>query len=68
MGMTLTRTCSRSQLEQRVMHLEQRMDRRFEGVEHRLTGLDEKTTRYFVWLIGVQVTTLAAIVAAFVGR
>jgi len=32
------------------------------------TALDEKMTRYFVWLVGIQVTTLAAIVAAFAGR
>lgn len=47
---------------------EQRVDRRFEAVERRLDGLDEKTTRYFVWLVGIQVTTWAAVVAALVGR
>lgn len=52
-----------------VAHLEQRMDRRFEGIETRLTamdgrlaGLDDKVSRYFVWMLGAQVSTLAAIV------
>ena len=56
------------QLEQRVHAFEERVDRRFEGVERRLDGLEEKMTRYFVWLVGMQVTTLAAVVAALVGR
>lgn len=63
------------QLGQRLVHLEERMDRRFEaidrrfeGVERRLDGLDDKLSRHFVWLVGVQVTTLAAIIAALVAR
>jgi len=44
------------------------IDRRFEGVERRLDAVDEKLSRSFVWLVGVQVTTLAAIVAALVAR
>lgn len=54
--------------EQRVDHHFEAVDRRFEGLERRLGGLDEKMTRYFVWLVGMQVTTLAAVVAALVGR
>lgn len=53
--------------EQRVDHHFEAVDRRFEGLERRLDGLDEKMTRYFVWLVGMQVTTLAAVVAALVG-
>jgi uncharacterized coiled-coil protein SlyX len=69
-------------LDRRIENLERRMDarfeavdcrfegidRRFEGLERRLDGFDEKMTRYFVWLIGVQVSTLAAVVAAFASR
>ena len=47
------------------------VDRRFEGLERRLDGLDEKMTRYFVWVVGMQVTTLAAVlggIGALVGR
>jgi hypothetical protein len=55
-------------LERRTDVRFEAMDRRFEGVERRLEGLDEKMTRYFVWLVGMQVTTLAAVMAALVGR
>ena len=50
-----------------IRHLEQRMDARFEGVDRRLDtvdrridALDEKVSRQFVWLVGIQVTTLVA--------
>lgn len=62
-------------IREAVVHLEQRMDRRFEAVDRRLEAvdrrleaLDQKLTRQFVWFVGVQVTTLAAIVVALVGR
>jgi len=51
-----------------IVHLEERVDRRFESVDMRLNGLDEKMTRYFVWSVGLQVTTLAAVVAALAAR
>ena len=40
-----------------VRHLEQRFD-----------ALDGKISRQFMWLVGIQVTTLAAIVAALISR
>jgi uncharacterized coiled-coil protein SlyX len=65
-----------------LVHLEERMDRRFhavdlrfesverrfENVERRLDSLEDKMSRHFVWLVGIQVTTLVAIVAALVAR
>jgi hypothetical protein len=42
------------------------MDARFEGVDRRIDALDDKVSRQFVWLVGLQVTTLVAIVGAFV--
>ena len=47
-----------------LVHLEQRMDARFEAVDRRLDALDTK----FVWVVGMQVTTLAAVVAALIAR
>lgn len=41
-------------VEAAIHHLEQRMDARFET-------LDGKMSRQFMWLVGIQVTTLAAI-------
>ncbi len=48
-------------VEGAIRHLEQRMDARFER-------LDGKVDRQFVWLLGVQITTLVAIVAALISR
>lgn len=55
------------------------LDRRFEALERRLDGLDQKLdqrtdaldqkiSRQFVWLVGVQVTTLVALVGALLAR
>lgn len=62
-------------MDNALLHLEERIDRRFQAVEgrfdildRRVNGLDEKMSRYFVWLVGAQLTTLAAIVAALVSR
>lgn len=59
----------------RLQGFEDRVDRRFEGIDRRLQGLDrrldvmdEKHSRYFVWMLAAQVTTLAAVVTAFVAR
>jgi hypothetical protein len=50
------------------------VDRRFEGVDHRFVGIDQrlesidgKISRQFVWLVGLQVTSLIAIVGALGG-
>jgi hypothetical protein len=62
-----------------IVSLEQRIDRRFEALEYRLTALDQKLdqrtealeariSRQFIWLVGVQVTTFVAIVAAILAR
>ena len=76
------RTGERSQMingiREAIVSLEGRMDRRFEAVdrrfeavdrrfdiiEHRLTALDQK----FWWLVGIQLSTLVAIVAALLAR
>ena len=62
-----------------VRHLEHRMDARFEALERRfearfdaadrrLGGLEEKVSRQFVWVVGVQGTTFVAIVGALLAR
>jgi hypothetical protein len=54
-----------------LRHLELRMDarfeavdRRFEAVDRRFEGLESKLSSQFVWLAGMQVTTLVTVVAA----
>ena len=44
------------------------MDRRFDRLEQRLDALDERMVKGFAWLVGIQLTTLAAIVAALIAR
>ena len=65
-----------------VRHLELRMDARFEGVDRRFEGidrrfealerridaLDEKVSRQFIWMVGLQMTTLVAIIGALLSR
>lgn len=75
---------SHSMMEVRdaVRHLDQRIDSRFEGidrrfeaidrrfdtVDRRIDSLDDKVSRQFIWLVGIQVTTLVAIVGALLAR
>jgi len=54
-----------------VRHLELRMDARFEAVDRRLDAvdrrfevLDARMASQFVWVVGIQVTTLVTTVAA----
>jgi hypothetical protein len=56
-----------ARLDLRMQSLEDRMDRRFEHVDHRLDNLDSKMTRQFTWLVGLQVTSLVAIAGAIFG-
>ncbi|MBI2186981.1 MAG: hypothetical protein HYU37_07625 [Acidobacteria bacterium] len=44
-------------VEQRIDRLEQRMDARFDAVDRR-----------FLWIIGIQITTLVAVVGAVLSR
>jgi len=37
-------------------------------MDRRLEGLDDKVPRKFVWLVGMQVTTLVAVVGALIAR
>lgn len=62
-------------LEQAVRHLDQKVDTRFAQVDtrfdlmdRRFAALDDKVSRQFVWVVGVEVTTLVAIVGALLAR
>jgi hypothetical protein len=57
--------------DRRLESLEQRMDARFEAVDRRfdtvdrhVASLNEKMASHFLWLVGIQVTILVAIVGA----
>jgi hypothetical protein len=51
-------------LEHRMDARFEAVDRRFDTVERRIDVLDDKVSRQFVWLVGLQVTTLVATVGA----
>lgn len=51
-------------VEHRIDRVEQRIDR----LEHRIDGLDDKMSRQFLWLVGIQITTLVAVVGAVLSR
>ena len=62
-------------LREAVVDLGRRMDHRFETTDQRLDRLDEKMSRQFLWVVGLQITTvlamtgaIAAIAAAALGR
>ena len=44
------------------------MDARFDLIDRRFVAFDDKVSRQFVWTVGVQVTTLVAIVGALLSR
>lgn len=44
------------------------INRRVDRVEHRLDVLDDKMSRQFLWLVGIQITTIVAVVGAVLSR
>ncbi len=58
-----------------IVRLEDRMERRFEAVDRRFDAVDrrfdrveDRMSRQFMWLVGIQITTLTAVVAALFSR
>jgi hypothetical protein len=60
-----------ARVEERVAHLEGQMIELSQGlseVKGAIRHLDDKMSRQFMWLVGIQVTTLVAVVAALISR
>ena len=55
-------------LDNRFDQLDRRLETRDDVVDRRFEGLDDKINRQFTWLVGIQVTTLVAIVGALLAR
>lgn len=55
-------------VETRLDGLERRFEARFDAHDRRFQVMDEKMARHFTWLVGIQVTTLIAIVGALLTR
>lgn len=45
-----------------------RLDARFDHVDGRFERLEERMSRQFMWTVGIQVTTLLAVVGALLSR
>ena len=52
-------------LDQKFVNLDQKFDQK---LDQKITGLDQKLARHFMWLVGMQVTALVAIVATLLKR
>ena len=53
-------------LEDRMEKFEARMDSRFNHFDARLLSLEQKVDRQFVWLVGIQLTTMITVVGVLV--
>ena len=49
-------------LDAKIDRLDARLDQRTDRIEQRIDVLDQKVSRQFLWLAGVQLTTLLAII------
>jgi len=54
--------------DRRIDALEGQLDRSADKSDRRIDGLEDKMSRQFSWLVGIQVTTLVAIVGALLAR
>jgi hypothetical protein len=55
-------------IRESVRQLEPRMEARFDVIDRRFEGMDDKISRQFTWVVGIQVTTLVAILGALLAR
>lgn len=66
-------------LDQRMGHLERRLGQRMDRLDERIDGqgqrteqvydsLNDKMSRQFLWLVGIQVTTFVVIISAILAR
>jgi chromosome segregation ATPase len=60
----------REELAARIDALDQRLSGRIDALDQRLSGridaLDQKVSRQFIWLVGIQITVLVAVVGALI--
>lgn len=62
----------REELSGRIEALDQRLSGRIEALDQRLSGclesLKQKLSKPFIWLVGIQVMVLLAVIGALLGR
>ncbi len=54
----------REQLSGRIDALDQKVDRFREELAGRIEALDQKMSRQFIWLVGIQIMVLLAVISA----
>jgi predicted nucleic acid-binding Zn-ribbon protein len=52
-------------VDRRIDALDQKVDRRIDALDQRISALDQKISKYFLRIIGIQVTLFLAILATF---
>ena len=57
-----------SDMRDSIVRLEDRMERRFDTVDRRFDRLEDRMSRFFMWQVGIQITTLTAVVVALLSR
>jgi hypothetical protein len=57
-----------SRTDNRLDQVERRFETRFDVIDRRFEGLDDKVARHFTWLVGLQVTTIVAVLGALLAR
>ena len=58
----------REQLSGRIDALDQKVDRFREELAGRIEALDQKMSRQFIWLVGIQIMVLLAVISALLAR
>ena len=67
------------ELREMVIHLDQKVDRfreelaaRIDALDQRLSArieaLDQKVSKQFIWLVGIQIMVLLAVIGALLGK
>ena len=51
-------------VKESMLHMERRMDVRFDRLDDRFARLDDKVSRTFNWLVGLQVTILLTVIGS----
>jgi tetrahydromethanopterin S-methyltransferase subunit G len=55
-----------AEIRERLTFLDQKVDRFREELAARIDALDQKVSRQFIWLVGIQITVLVAVVGALI--
>lgn len=62
----------RDELAARIDALDQRLSGRIDALDQRLgariEALDQKVSRQFIWLVGIQIMVLLAVIGALLGK